>query len=302
MSKEPIKTQESEEPAPEPTDVIETVPPSDGGIDQGLMEQAETIADSLLSNPAQLQAILRTPSAQTSEEDGIRVEPDPAVVEAMDEFKFGTSIPLAGHLEAAYAFKYALDDKETIVWDLLLSPMSFEEALTKFPLVYDTPFGPINELGYLPWYKIVGMTYDEANKRIVPVKLLMMTPSFAFKGIDAVALSNNITTSMILETIDAVETHRALVVAEEARTARKEATTYKQIVDRVFTINYSESVEDMVNKAKEAEDKGDDAMSTAFKVQRDIWTTIKENWCIILFIIIMGVAFYMNSQTPPGVG
>jgi hypothetical protein len=276
-------------------DVAETVPPHDG-VNPDLMEQAEAIADGLLSDPAMLSQILSMPMAEGSEDGGTpESKVDPAVLEAMSEFKFGTSVPLAGQLHASYAFKYALDDENVIVWDLLLSPLPFEEALTKFPLVYETAFGPVNELGYLPWYKIVGMTYDEGNKRVVPVKLLMMSPSFAFKDVSAVALSKNITTSMILETIDAVETHRSLVVGEEARTAKKEAKTYKDIVDRIFTIDYSESVEDMLGKAKEADDKGDQAMASAFKVQRDFWTTMRENWCwVALVLAIIGAVILQN--------
>lgn len=280
----------NEETIPETT---ETVPiPAGGTVDQSVLAEAERITDAIMGDPDLLAQILKQPVMPDGEPTP---EVDPEVIAAMEEFKFGTSIPLAGNLNAAYAFKYALDDKKTIVWDLLLSVIPFEEALTKWPMMFQTPYGPVNEQGYLPWYKIVGMTYDEANKRIVPVKLLMMTPSFAFKDVSAVAISTKITTKMILDTIDAVETHRSLVVGEEARTAKKEAKTYKDIVDRIFTIDYAEATEDMVSKAKEAEDKGDESMASAFKVTRDFITTLKENWCWVLLILIIIIAVVLQN-------
>lgn len=306
MKETEIKTNSDETPV-EPKDAptapveevpAEVVPPSEDITEEthtDLMTQAEGIADAIIGNPDLLSQILQHPPAVV-DKTAPAVVIDPVVLEAMAEFKFGTTIPLAGNLHASYAFKYALDDPNLIVWDLLLSPIPFEEALTKWPLIFQTPWGPVNELGYVPWYKIVGMTYDETNKRIVPVKLLMMTPSFAFKEVSALAIGTDITTKMILDTIDAVETHRSLVVGEEARTAKKEAKTYKNIVDRIFTIDYAETTEDMLEKAKEAEDKGDKAMSSAFKVVKDFWTTVRENWCWIALLIFLGIAFYLQNQ------
>ena len=189
--------------------------------------------------------------------------------------------------------KYDPESPDTLIKEIYFMPREIEELTGDYSLLYTTPYGNLTLPGWFFWTVIRARSYDAENKRVVPVKQVLLTPRMAIIGVDAAKQLEQLTIQDLQATLKKAESYLSLVMFQDAWNARREAQTYKDALDNAH-VSHIESVQNVYAKTKQAEDMGDQAYSKSLREKIDAWGWLRDNWWIIL-IAILGL-WYAWSQ------
>lgn len=182
-------------------------------------------------------------------------------------------------------------DSSRVIYDIYVSPMKISKILAKASATIETRWGPEKTNAYILWTVTKARTYDPINKRVVPIRQIVMTPLMARRGADVAKLLDMLTPQVIKQSVEIVSRHESLLWADMARMKAQEAATAWEIVEKKAESHF-ESTERMLKYAGEATDKGDDAFAKSFTEEKGGWKErLADNWCIISLFVL--VAIYM---------
>jgi hypothetical protein len=185
-------------------------------------------------------------------------------------------------------------DRNRIIYDFYVSPQKLPKLLAKSTETINTRWGPEKAKVFKLWTVIKGRTYDPTNKRVVPIRQVVMTHLMARRGADVAKLLDKLTPEIIKKSVEKIGTHESLIWAEAARTKGQEAKTAWAIVEQKADSHFS-STEKMLSYAGEAEDKGDVEFSKSFTQNKNWKDKLIDNlcWLIILVGILVYIIWYL---------
>jgi hypothetical protein len=177
-------------------------------------------------------------------------------------------------------------DRSRIVYDLYVCPEKISKIIAKSLEMIDTRWGPERAKVFVMWTVAKGRTYDPTNKRVVPIRQVMMTPLMARRGADVSKLLDKLTPDVIKKSIQVVKKHEGLLYAEMAQMKTAEAETAWTVVGQKAESHFK-STERMLRLAGEATDKGDEEFAKSFTENKDWKDKLADNWCILLIFALV---------------
>lgn len=176
-------------------------------------------------------------------------------------------------------------DRKKIIYDVYVAPQKIAKILAKAIESIDTQWGPEKTKVFVLWTVIRARTYDPINKRVVPIRQIMMTPLMARRGADVAKLLDMLTPEVIKKSINVVTKHESLVWADMAHMKGQEAETAWKIVEHKSESHFK-STERMLRHAGEATDKGDEEFAKSFTEDKDWKDKLADNLCLIILFAI----------------
>lgn len=173
-----------------------------------------------------------------------------------------------------------------IVYDIYACNQKVSKILAKSLEAIDTKWGTEKTKAYFLWSVTRARSYDPTNKRVVPVRQIVMTPLMARRGADVAKLLSILTPAVIKKSVELIHRHEELVWADVAKMRAEEAETAWAIVDKKSESHFR-STERMLKVAGEAEDKGDQEFAKSFTENKDWKEKLADNWCLIVLGIVV---------------
>jgi hypothetical protein len=179
-------------------------------------------------------------------------------------------------------------DSSKIVYDLYVSPMKISKILAKSLENIETRWGVERAKAYSLWTVTRARTYDPINKRVVPIRQIVMTPLMARRGAAVAKLLDILTPDIIKRSVEYISKHENLIWADMAKQKAQEAETAWTIVDGKASDHF-ESTERMLKYAGEATDKGDEEFAKSFTENKDWKDKLADNWCLVILAIFVSI-------------
>jgi hypothetical protein len=195
-------------------------------------------------------------------------------------------VPRYGRWNWYKGWKKDPTDPSKVIYDLYVAPKKISKILAKTLENIDTRWGSEKTKVFVLWTVTKARTYDPNNKRVVPIRQIMMTPLMARRGADVLKLLDKLSPEVIQKSVEYIKRHENLMWADMARQKAEEAETAWAIVERK-SAGHFKSTERMLNLAGEATDKGDEEFAKSFTENKDWKEKLADNWCFIILGIIV---------------
>lgn len=266
----------AEEEVPIETDTEDPLHPPDVG--------------SMKPMPPEMAAVFARELAKAFVDKKSAAQPVPVIdFESLPLDLFGM-VPKYGRWYWYKGWKRDPTDRKKVIYDIYVTPQKIAKILVKAIETIESQWGTEKTKAYPLWTVTRARTYDPVNKRVVPIRQVMMTPLMARRGADVAKLLDKLTPEVIKKSINMVRQHESLLWADMAQMKGQEAATAWQIVEHKSQSHFK-STETMLKHAGEATDKGDEEFAKSFTEDKDWRDKLTDNLCIIILAVL--VILYM---------
>lgn len=204
-----------------------------------------------------------------------------------------TSVPIAGKFFVMQTFE---DEDRTRI---LISHRDFNESFPFSEGVVLTKYGPSKGITCNVTLKLVDVVVDVVSERVIGVYHVLMTPTFAQRGVDVEKLVDKLSKQDMLQIKEEILVHEALMLKFQLEESVKQSETYRQTLFERQS-NIRELAEDFAAPIIEVTLSALRATEEMFdkwfaKDESSILKFLKSNWkiiAIIFAILMIGYVYF----------